>query len=116
MHEEAKVLIPTEKPGGLEARIYAHWENAPTYTIIHIVNGQVRSVSIIELGNRRLLDIIFSQGVNIIIAHSLSTKALETLTRTGRKVALAPPIRVSEALELFLKGKLCYVRLERMCK
>jgi len=116
MHEEAKVLMPTEKPGGLKARIYAHWEKAPTYTIVHIVNGQVRSVSVVELGNRKLLDIIFSQGVNIIIAHSLSTKALETLTRTGRKVALAPLIRVSEALELFLKGKLCYVRLERMCK
>jgi len=115
MLKELKILLPTEKPGGLEAKIYAHWENSPTYTIISIVNGKVRNVSIIELGDRKLLDVILGQNVNTIIAHSLSTKALEILTKAGKKVALAPLLKVNEVLNLFLEGKICYIKLERQC-
>ena len=113
--KEASILIPTYEPGGLDAKIYPHWKDAPTFTHIVLVNSGVKEVYIHRLSSDDLIiNIVKREGVKYVIAQSLSTRAIELLKKLGVKVLLGNVKTVREAVEKFRDKELYVVKLHKI--
>jgi len=109
-----KILLPTEEPGGIDAKVYPHWKGSPTYTIVELSNdGRVLGFEVARLGSDELLiNLVRERGVEIVIVHSISTRALELLNRAGVRVLKTVSQTVRDALRDFNEKKLCELRVE----
>ena len=109
---ELKVLMPCYEPGGAHVEIYPHWE-ANIFTIAHISNGKIKYKIIKRNKGELIVNIIRREGVNIVIAKSLSTRALELLKNLNVKVCLCKGEckNIEEALIKLLHGELYEIEL-----
>ena len=98
-HGVVRILMPTYRPGGLKARIYPHWCRSPTFTLVSLRDGY--EVKVFERRKVTPLDLVKGEGVNVIIACSLSIKALEELSTLGVKVYSACDVTVEEAIGMY---------------
>jgi len=109
-----KILLPTYEPGGLDAKIYPHWASSPTYTFVSIKNGEPDEVNIYRLESDELLiNLIKRLDVKVVVASSLSIRALELLEKIGTRVAISQSIRVKDAISKFCNGELYFVKICR---
>lgn len=77
------MLLPCYELGGLEAKVYPHWE-ADTFAILCLGEEGICDVRVIERRRGELLmDIIDGEGVRAAFTLSISTRALELLERRG---------------------------------
>jgi len=111
-----RVLIPTYEPGGLEARVYPHWRDSPTFTQVDVGEGcRVEGVKVHRLESDELIiDLVKREGIDCVIALSLSTRALELLTRVGVKVLTGSFSTVKEAIQLLCRRELYALKLEKV--
>ncbi|OYT61725.1 MAG: hypothetical protein B6U69_03075 [Thermofilum sp. ex4484_15] len=115
MSRYVRTLLPTYQPGGLKAKVYPHWRDSPTFTKVCLSKEGVRCVRSFKLASDELLvELIKREGVNYVIALSLSTRALELLTNLGVKVLTGKFSTVEEALRKFKEGKLFLLTLNKV--
>ena len=109
-----KILMPTEEPGGLDARVYPHWKGAPTYTIVEVgSSGNVLNLEIAKLGSDELLiNLVKTRGIEYVVVQSISTRALELLNRVGVRVLKTKSSTVRDAVKDFVEKRLCELRVE----
>jgi len=109
-----RALIPTHEPGGLNAKVYPHWKDAPVFTQVVFNHGGVREVRVHKLTSDELvINIVRREGINYVIAQSLSTRAIELLEKLGVKVILGNAATVADAISKFMEGKLYLVKLSK---
>lgn len=102
-----KVIIPTFEPGGLGVKIYPHWKDSPTFTIINIENTDYTCEYIVRVSSDELIvNMIKSYKVDAVLTLSLSTRALELLEKIGVKVYVGKNTDVNKMIEDFIENKL----------
>ena len=102
-----KVLLPTYKPGGLGARIYPHWKDAPTFTVVTFNEDRVLESKVLKLETDDLIiNLVKKENINEVITLSLSTRALELLNRAGVMVLTGKIKNVKEAIDKYRRKEL----------
>ncbi len=111
-----KILIPTYKPGGLKAKVYPHWKDAPFFTEICLDERKsVIETKVLKLTSDELIiSMIRKEGIKNVIALSLSTRALELLNKCGVLVFTGNVKTVSDAIEKYKKGELYLIRIVKL--
>ena len=108
-----KLLIPTYEPGGIDAKIYPHWKDSPTFTqVILSKEGNVVDIKVHKLlSDELIINLVVREGINYVIAQSLSSRAIELLCKVGVKVLTGKVNTVKEALEKFRRRELYLLKL-----
>ena len=107
-----RILLPTYQPGGLKAKIYPHWKDAPSFTIVCFDGEKVLEEKSVSLGSDELIiNLVKKENIKYVIAMSLSTRALELLTKQGVVVLTGNISTVQDALEKFKEKKLFKLKL-----
>jgi len=110
-----RALIPTYKPGGLDARIHPHWKDAEIFTEVEFDENRVHSVKLHELTSDTLIiDIVKKEKIDVVIALSLSTRAVELLDKVGVPVLTGKIQTVKEAIKKFRNKKLYTVKITKI--
>jgi predicted Fe-Mo cluster-binding NifX family protein len=107
------IAIPSEMPGGLEARVGAHFGHCDIYTLVRVADGQVQEVSTlpnvphVQGGCMAPVNHLHANGVQALIAGGMGLRPLMGFKQVGIEVfygANAPS--VGFAVQAFLSGGL----------
>ncbi|HNZ87314.1 MAG TPA: NifB/NifX family molybdenum-iron cluster-binding protein [Methanofastidiosum sp.] len=107
-----KVAIPTDTNGGLSSIVYNHFGMAPTYTVIEIINNEIKDVEIIDNtsdhfgGSESPVDLLLKKNVGIVICSNLGPHAMIALRDLGFDIFFTKRDNVKEIVENFISGKL----------
>lgn len=109
------IVIPSEFPGGLTARLSPHFAYCETYTLTTIRNNVVSHVTtrpnIIQESNiKKAIQNITELQANILIIRGIGLHPLAILQQKGIKIYYSKNLpTVSTVLSSFLQGMLiCY--------
>jgi len=120
--EKVLLAIPSENPGGLEARIGAHFGHCDLYTLAEVVDGKVVSVTTLpnvphqQGGCMAPVNHLADNGVSALIAGGMGMRPLMGFKQVGINVfygADAPS--VGAAVAAFLEGRLAPFSTEFTC-
>lgn len=106
------IVIPSEFPGGLAARLSPHFAYCETYTLTTIKNNVVLHVTtrpnIIQESNvKRAIQNIAELQTNILIVRGIGLHPLAILQQKGIKIYYSKNLpTVSTVLSSFLQGML----------
>jgi len=106
-----RVIIPTYEPGGLNAKIFPHWKDSPTFTIIDIDDSEYRCKDIVKLSEELIIEIIKRNKVDAVLTLSLSIRALDLLEKFGVKVYVGKNNRVDKMVKDFINNRLIRVNV-----
>lgn len=111
-----KIAIPTDSEGGISGIVFNHFGMAPTYTIIEIIDNEVKDVEILDNtsdhfgGSESPVDLLLKKNVGIVICSNLGPHAMVTLRDLGFDMFFTKREKVRDVLDKFIDGK-----LERFC-
>ncbi|HEW94268.1 MAG TPA: hypothetical protein ENF47_06155 [Thermoprotei archaeon] len=108
-----RAIIPTYEPGGLNAKIYPHWKDSPTFTIVNIEDSKYTCSDIVKLSEDLIIDVIKRNHINVVLTLSLSIRALELLDKIGVKVYIGKCKYVDEIVKEFIRNKLLRVNISK---
>ncbi|RLI42847.1 hypothetical protein DRO59_02880 [Candidatus Bathyarchaeota archaeon] len=115
MKECLRFLIPTYKPGGLNAKIFPHWKDAPIFTEVCFNENGIREFDTFELKSDTLIiEIVKKRKVKGAIALSLSIRAIELLNKKGVTVFTGKVKTVQDAVQKYLRKELYIVKLVKI--
>ena len=115
MEECTRVLIPTYKPGGLKARIYPHWKDAPIFTeVCFKESNAIETKTFILDSDALIINTVKKEGIKDVIALSLSTRAVELLSRIGVTILIGKIKTVPDAIEKYRKGELYIIKVTKI--
>ncbi|OIP93605.1 MAG: dinitrogenase iron-molybdenum cofactor biosynthesis protein [Syntrophobacteraceae bacterium CG2_30_61_12] len=116
------VAIPSSLPGGLEAALGAHFGHCDLYTLVEVVDGQVKNVKTLpnvphqQGGCMAPVNHLAQNGVNILIAGGMGMRPLMGFNQVGINVLYGAGARtVGEAVNAFLSGTLQQFTSEFTC-
>jgi len=111
-----KVAVPSTPPGGLDAQVDPRFGRCMLYTIVDIVDTNIKNVEVIENTAARLFSgagiqaaqLVASKGVKVVICGSMGPNAYYALQQVGVSVytGVPPGITVREAIKLYSSGRL----------
>lgn len=117
------VAVPSERPGGLEARISQHFGHCDLYTVVEVKDGAVKAVSTMEntahaeggcLAPVRKLS---ESGVNVLLAGGMGKRPLAGFNEAGVRVLhTGLSSQVGQAVQAYLAGGLKEFSLDHTCK
>lgn len=123
MSEEILVAVPSEEPGGLDARPSAHFGHCAAYTVAKISDGKITDTRVVANkghehgGCVQPVRELAQEGVRALLAGGMGMKPLAAMTEAGIHVYFtAGQPTVKDALEAFAAGKLEEFGTERLCK
>ena len=115
MKECLRFLIPTYKPGGLDAKIFPHWKDAPLFTEVCFDEVGIREFDTFELKSDTLIiEIVKKRRIKGAVALSLSIRAIELLNKNGVTVFTGNVKTVRDAIQKYLKKELYIVKLAKI--
>ncbi len=107
-----RIAVPSELPGGLDARVSDHFGHCAAFTLITVEDGAIGDVSVLEnsthdtegcLGPVRVLK---DNDVDVLVAGGMGGRPLAGFQEAGIKVHFKEDAAaVREAVELFLAGR-----------
>jgi len=106
-----RVIIPTVEPGGLNANVYPHWKDAPTFTIIDVDDSSYNVVDVIKITDEMIIDAVRKYNVPAVLTLSLSIRALELLEKFNVKVYVGKSTQVTKLLEEFTNNRMFRVKI-----
>ena len=123
MSEEILVAVPSEEPGGLDAKPSAHFGHCAAYTVAKISDGKIGDVRIEPNrghehgGCVQPVQELARQGVTVLLAGGMGMRPLNAMHEAGIKVfyTVSEP-SVRSALEAFAAGKLQAFGEESLCR
>ena len=87
--DNLRIAIPSENPGGLDARLGAHFGHCEVYTLINIINGEMATVQVIpnvphvQGGCMAPVSYLAQQDVNTMIAGGMGMRPLLGFQQVG---------------------------------
>lgn len=118
----AIVAIPSSLPGGLEAALGAHFGHCDLYTLVDIVEGEVKDVRTLpnvphqQGGCMAPVNHLAQNGVQVLIAGGMGMRPLMGFNQVGIAVFHGGGAQtVGEALNGLLSGRLQRFTTEFTC-
>lgn len=116
------IAIPSERPGGLEAAVNAHFGHCEVYTLVSVENGSVSEVSIIPNiphehgGCMAPVRYLADKGAKALIAGGMGYRPLMGFSEVGISVFYGKQSpTVGEAVNAFINGELPQFSMENTC-
>jgi predicted Fe-Mo cluster-binding NifX family protein len=120
--EKYLIAIPSEQPGGLEARLGAHFGHCDMYTLVAVENGDIANVSTIpnvphqQGGCMAPVQYLADKGVKRLIAGGMGLRPLMGFNQMGIDVYYgAGANTVGEAVQAAIDGKLAQFQQQHTC-
>ena len=106
------VAVPSDSPGGLEARISEHFGHCDAFTMVRVEEGQVESVAVIPNGAHEggqcmaPVMLLKQQGTGALIAGGMGQRPLSGFQQVGITVYFKESAEtVRDAIDLLLAGE-----------
>lgn len=122
MGKTMKLAVPTMGEGGLESERSGHFGHCDCFTIIDMVENEIKEVSILdnppheEGGCLRPVSILADQGVNAIIAVGMGGRPLAGFNQAGITVYFDNQHpKVGDVAALVAEGKLETMSPDQAC-
>lgn len=114
-----KIMIATTN-GGLDDEVCSTFGRAPTFTMVDIEGSDIVSTSILSNEHAdaaggagiQAAQWVIDSGAQAVIAGNYGPKAGDVFARSEIQVLSSQNIRVSDAVQLYVEGKLTEVTLE----
>lgn len=116
-----KVAIPSNTPGGPDARISPHFGRCDVFTVVEIKNGKIVGGSTIDNRGAHFgfdktpAEILVSSGIDVVVAQGMGPKALELLGQSGIKTYFTSAKTVGKAVRELIEGKAKLATPEEAC-
>lgn len=100
--------------GGLDDKVSEVFGRAVSFTIVDVEDGEIRNVEVVRNdfavrgggAGIAVSQFLADKGVEVVLTGNVGPNALSVLQSAGIKVYRAGGMKVSEAIEKFLKGEL----------
>lgn len=116
------IAIPSDNPGGLDARVSGHFGRCDLYTIVEIDQDGVKSVAIMsnppheEGGCLAPVRLLAGRGVNALLAGGMGRRPLMAFAQVGIKVYFAgDQPTVGQSVTALIDGHLPAFSLDSAC-
>jgi len=125
MSEETKTIriaIPSELPGGLEARRSGHFGRCECFTLVDVENGAVGQVNVLtnaphtEGGCMAPVMALAEHMVDAIVVDGIGGRPLMGFNQVGIAVHAGVGADVQTTVQAYLQGGLPVVGLEGACQ
>lgn len=117
-----KIAVPSDNPGGLDARVSGHFGRCDRYTLVDIDQDGVKKVEILdnpphqEGGCLAPVGLLADRGVTSLLAGGLGRRPLMGFQQAGIRVYFAgDQPTVGQAVAAFLAGRLPAFSLDAVC-
>lgn len=111
--DNARIAIPSDQPGGLEAGLGAHFGHCDLYTIVDVENGEINAVNTLpnvphqQGGCMAPVNHLAQNNVNVLIAGGMGMRPLMGFNQVGINVFYgAGASNVGEAVQALMQGQL----------
>lgn len=119
---EKIIAVPSENPGGLDAYVGAHFGHCDLYTLVQVVNGELKEIKVIsnvpheQGGCLAPVQHLANNGVTQMIAGGMGLRPLMGFNQVGIEVYYGGESRtVRQAVRAMLEGKLPAFKQENTC-
>ncbi len=100
--------------GGLDDKVSEVFGRAVSFTIVDVEDGEIKSIEVVRNdyavrgggAGIAVSQFLADKGVEVVLTGNVGPNALSVLNSAGIKVYRAGGMKVSEAIEKFLKGEL----------
>jgi len=119
---KTRVAIPSEAPGGLEARRSGHFGRCQCFTLVDVVDGGVGEVQVlmnaphVEGGCMAPVLVLAEHNVDVIVVDGIGGRPLMGFGQVGIAVHAGVGDDVQTAVQAFLQGGLPVVGFEGACQ
>lgn len=114
-----KICIPTMGEGGMQEAICQHFGQAPTFTIIDVDGGEIKVLPNVSehMGGKGLpTEIMFAEGVQVMIVGGLGPKAVAMFNQAGVDVFVGAVGTVKDAIDDWRTDMLSRANVDNACK
>lgn len=117
-----RVAIPSNSPGGLDAKISPHFGRCDVFTVVEIKEGKVADVCVIKNQSSHFgfektpAEILASSKVDAILTQGMGPKALQLFANCGIAVYVTSAQKVDDAVRELIENKAKLASLEDACK
>jgi predicted Fe-Mo cluster-binding NifX family protein len=117
-----RLAVPTDLPGGLEARRSGHFGRAECFTMVDLVDGEVGAVEVlgnaphVEGGCMAPVLVLAEHDVDAIVVDGIGGRPLMGFNQVGIAVHAGTGSDVQSAVRAYLEGGLRVVGLEGACQ
>lgn len=110
---QARIAIPSEFPGGLQAGVHGHFGHCDVYTLVDLQDGRIARVETLpgvphrQGGCLGAVDHLAAQGVTALIAGGMGFRPLMGFGQAGIRVFRSGgPSDVNTAVQAMIRGEL----------
>jgi predicted Fe-Mo cluster-binding NifX family protein len=121
-HTKTRVAIPSEAPGGLDARRSGHFGRCECFTLVDVSDGEVGEVHVLtnaphtEGGCMAPVMVLAEHMVDAIVVDGIGGRPLMGFNQVGIAVHAGRGDDVQTAVHAFIAGGLPVVGLEGACQ
>lgn len=116
------IAIPSERPGGIEAKLGDHFGHCDLYTILSVENGEIVDMKVIpneshqQGGCMAPVQHLARNGVKVLIAGGMGLRPLIGFKQVGIEVYHGGSAEnVGEAVSALLTGNLTVFKQQHAC-
>jgi predicted Fe-Mo cluster-binding NifX family protein len=116
------IAVPSIQPGGLDAMRAGHFGHCDVFTLIHVENGQIREVSIVENpphvqgGCQAPVNLLHRSNADALIVGGIGMRPLMGFQQVGIEVYFGPEGEtVGAVIDHLLQGKLALIQPNQVC-
>ncbi len=119
--KKTRVAVPSEAPGGLEARRSGHFGRCDCFTVVEVVDGEIGAVEVVpnfaheEGGCMRPVLLLAENTVDAIVVDGIGGRPLMGFNQVGIAVHAGLGADVRSAVAAYAQGALPEVGLEGAC-
>jgi predicted Fe-Mo cluster-binding NifX family protein len=119
---KTRLAIPSESPGGLEARRSGHFGRCECFTVVDVVDGEVGEVEVLhnaphtDGGCMTPVLLLAEHMVDAIVVDGIGGRPLMGFNQAGITVHAGVGGDVQTAVHAFIRGSLPVVGLEGACR
>lgn len=114
MSEIKKIVVTSQPPGGLDSIVDPRFGRCNSFTLVSVTGNNIKEEKIIPNGAMNAMggagiqaaQIVANLGANTIITGNLGPNAFNALQQTGLQIAISSPIKVRDAVQNYIDGKL----------
>jgi predicted Fe-Mo cluster-binding NifX family protein len=117
-----RIAVPSELPGGLEARRSGHFGRCECFTMVDVIDGKVGAVNILqnaphtEGGCMAPVLVLAEHNVDAIVVDGIGGRPLMGFNQVGIAVHAGTGADVEAAVAAYIQGDLPVVGLEGACQ
>ena len=120
--KRTRIAVPSESPGGLDARRSGHFGRCECFTMVDVVDGQIGEVEIlpnaphVEGGCMAPVLVLAEHNVDAIVVDGIGGRPLMGFNQVGIAVHAGLGADVQTAVRAFIEGELPAMGFEGACQ